>query len=151
MRINYTTYDIRLEQDSVNAENFPDIMILSRSDEVHPFEYGRIISIFHVDVVHNTETSTSTSPVSKEVLWVRWFKRDPSYVAGFEKKRLHRLQFLPSSDPAAFGFLDPDEVIRAAHLIPAFKNGPTKKLLRGKSLGRAPEELDDWEYFYVNM
>ncbi|KAF8151063.1 hypothetical protein BJ912DRAFT_1071771 [Pholiota molesta] len=129
MRINYTTYDVRLGQDSINARNHADIMTLSRNDEDHPFEYGRI----------------KGGPVGEMV------QRDTSYQAGFEKKRLHRLQFLPSHDPAAFGFLDPDEVIRAAHLIPAFRYGPTEELLRGESLGRAPGELDDWEYFYVNM
>ncbi|KJA12543.1 hypothetical protein HYPSUDRAFT_118832, partial [Hypholoma sublateritium FD-334 SS-4] len=41
MRINYTTYDVRLGQDSVNARNHADIMVLSRIDEDHPFEYGR--------------------------------------------------------------------------------------------------------------
>lgn len=152
MRINYTTYDVRLGQDSINARNHADIMILSRKDDGHPFEYGRILSVFHVEVIHNTgDIGPSPIPVLKEVLWVRWFKRDASYAAGFEKKRLHRLEFLPSIDPTAFGFLDPDEVIRAAHLIPAFRYGPTKSLLRGESLARAPGEIDDWRYFYVNL
>lgn len=152
MRINYTTYDVRLGQDSVNARNHADIMVLSRTDEDHPFEYGRIISIFHVDVIIKTEEAgVSPIPVSKEVLWVRWYKRDSSYEAGFKKKRLHRLQFLPCDDTAAFGFLDPDEVIRAVHLIPAFRHGKTSNFLPEASLGRAPGELYDWKYFYVNM
>lgn len=150
MRINYTTYDVHLGQDSVNARNHADIMVLSSSDNDHPFEYGRIISIFHVDVIIKS-IGVSPTPVSKEVLWVRWYKRDSSYEAGFKKKRLHRLQFLPCNDPAAFGFLDPDEVIRAVHLIPAFRAGKTSNLFSEESLGRAPGELDDWKYFYVNM
>ncbi|KJA20606.1 hypothetical protein HYPSUDRAFT_141916, partial [Hypholoma sublateritium FD-334 SS-4] len=152
MRINYTTYDIRLGQDSVNARNHADIMVLSRSDEDHPFEYARIISIFHVDVVlKSEEVGFSPIPVPKQVLWVRWYKRDSSHVAGFKRKRLHRLQFLPCNDPAAFGFLDPDEVIRAAHLIPAFRFRKSSNLFSEESLGRAPGELDDWKYSYVNI
>ncbi|KJA13298.1 hypothetical protein HYPSUDRAFT_151749, partial [Hypholoma sublateritium FD-334 SS-4] len=126
-------------------------MVLSRNDDGHPFEYGRIIAIFHADVVHNKKETEQSPPVSKEILWVRWFKRDTSYSAGFKRKHLHRLQFLPSDDPAAFGFLDPDEVIRGTHLIPSFRYGPTEDLLEGESLGRAPGELDDWKYFYVNI
>ncbi|KJA14075.1 hypothetical protein HYPSUDRAFT_107425, partial [Hypholoma sublateritium FD-334 SS-4] len=152
MRINYTTYDVRLGQDSVNARNHADIMVLSSSDKDHPFEYGRIISIFHVDVVIKLDKAVvSPTPVSKEVLWVRWYKRDSSYDAGFKKKRLHRLQFFPCNDPAAFGFLDPDEVIRAVHLIPAFRFGKTSNLFSEESLGRAPGEFEDWKYFYVNI
>jgi hypothetical protein len=85
------------------------------------------------------------------VLWVRRFRHDKSYRAGFKQKCLHRLEFVPSNDDSAFGFLDPDEVIRASHLIPAFHNGPTQEFLSGESFGRAPGELDDYGHFYINM
>ena len=71
--------------------------------------------------------------------------------AGFKQKRLHRLEFISSTDDSAFGFMDPDEVIRASHLIPAFRYGPTVEFLSGESFGRAPEELDDYRYFHINM
>ena len=147
MRVNYTGYDMRQGQDSINSRNHANIMTLSREDTDHPFEYGRVIGIFHVDVGINEGPSRAS--VSKEVLWVRWYRRDSTYRAGFKRKRLHRLAFLPEDDPKAFGFLDPDEVIRAAHLIPAFRHGATEE--RGESLGRAEGEGDDWQYFYVNM
>jgi hypothetical protein len=150
MRINYTTYDVRLGQDAINPRNHADIMTLSRHDDDHTFEYARVIGIFHVDVIHGVEGATQ-HPVSKEVLWVRRFRRDKSYRAGFKEKRLHRLEFLSSADDSAFGFLDPDEVIRASHLIPAFRYGPTEEFLSGESFGRAPGELDDYRYFYINM
>ena len=152
MRINYTTYDVRLGQDAINPRNHADIMTLSRhdDDDDHPFEYARVIGIFHVDVIHGVEGATQ-HPVSKEVLWVRRFRRDKSYRAGFKPKRLHRLEFLSSADAFAFGFLDPDEVIRASHLIPAFRYGRTDEFLSGESFGRAPDELDDYRYFYINM
>ena len=87
----------------------------------------------------------------QEVLWVRWFKVDGHYKAGFAKKHLHHVEFLPSSDPNTFRFLDPDEVIRVTHLIPAFHHGPTEEFLSGLSVGHAEDEVDDWQYFYVNM
>jgi hypothetical protein len=151
MRINYTTYDVRLGQDSINSRNHADIMTLSQHDDDHPFEYARVIGIFHVDVIHNVEGGVAQHPVSKELLWVRRFRRDKSYRAGFKQKRLHRLEFLPSDDDSAFGFLDPDEVIRASHIIPAFRYGGTQDLLYGESFGRAPGESDDYCYFFVNM
>lgn len=82
---------------------------------------------------------------------MRHYKRDKTHRAGFKRKRLHRLQFLPEDDPEAFGFLDPDEVIRGAHLIPAFFYGGTEEYLRGISLARADNAVDDWRFHYVNL
>ncbi|TFY75070.1 hypothetical protein EWM64_g8942 [Hericium alpestre] len=39
-------------------------------------------------------------------------------------------------DAASFGFLDPDDVIREAHLIPAFVHGQTEQ---------------EWDFYYVNI
>jgi hypothetical protein len=148
-RINYTTYDVRRGQDSMNPRTHSDVMTLSRGDDDgHPFSYARILGIFHVEVLHNVPGASSV-PVPIEFLWVRRFRRDVKHKAGFSKKRLHRLEFIPDTDPDAFGFLNPDEVIRGAHIIPAFYYGATDKF--GPSLARAPDELDDWVYFYVNM
>jgi hypothetical protein len=153
LRINYTTYDVRRGQDSLNPRNHADVMMLPRDeDSEHPFEYARILGIFHLDFIHHSPSATSNAPVSMEVLWVRWYCHDATYHAGFKKRRLHRIQFIPETDPsAAFGFLNPDEVIRGAHLIPAFHYGPTEDLLRGETIAREEGEVDDWKYFYVNM
>jgi hypothetical protein len=78
-------------------------------------------------------------------------RHDTNYRAGFQRKRLHRVEFIPSDDPNAFGFLDPDEVVRAAHLIPVFYHGGTESLLQGLSVARDEGEVDDWRYFYVNL
>ena len=101
-------------------------------------------------MIHNVE-GAAQHPVSKEVLWVRRFRHDKSYQAGFKQKCLHRVEFLPSNDNSNFGFLDPDKVIHASHLIPTFCYGATEEFLNGESFGRAPGELDDYRYFYINM
>ncbi|KAJ7503571.1 hypothetical protein B0H11DRAFT_1710596, partial [Mycena galericulata] len=154
LRVNYTTYDVRQGQDSMNPRTRADIMTLSPEDDTsHPFSYARILGVFHVDVVHNIP-GASPVPTSIEVLWVRNFRRDTSFRAGFKAKRLHRLEFLPGTHPDAFGFLNPDEVIRGAHLIPAFHYGRTQDILGGHSLALDNEELDDnkeWRYHYVNL
>ncbi|KAK7020396.1 hypothetical protein R3P38DRAFT_3549619 [Favolaschia claudopus] len=161
-RVNYTTYDVRQGQDSMNPRRQADIMTLApEGDTSHPFSYCRIIGIFHVDVVRNVP-GASKVPTTVEVLWVRRFRRDTSYRAGFKAKRLHRLQFLPGDDPMAFGFVNPDEVIRGAHLIPAFAHGRTNDLLhqeeeedlQWRSLALANEETHkdgEWRFHYVNF
>ncbi|KAG6904686.1 hypothetical protein DXG01_008103, partial [Tephrocybe rancida] len=90
-----------------------------------------------------------SAPTSIEFLWVRWYQRDPTYCAGFKRKRLHRLQYLLDSDPEAYRFLNPDEVIRGAHIIPGFYYGPTEEF--APSVAHATDELDDWVYYYVDF
>jgi hypothetical protein len=128
-------------------------MVLAHEDgdDAFPYWFGRIIGVFHADVVHTGTASKSTEPQQMDFLWVRWFGRDLSYKSGFKAKRLHRLGFLPNDEPGAFAFLDPQEIIRAVHLIPAFAYGRTSSLL-SPSIARQPSENnEDWHYYYVNM
>ncbi|KAJ6523907.1 hypothetical protein DFH09DRAFT_1372332 [Mycena vulgaris] len=57
---------------------------------------------------------------------------------------------MPDSEPDAYGFVDPDEVIRGSHLIPVFAHGPTDPLPY-TSLARKGDKFDDWRYHYVNF
>ena len=155
MRVNYTTYDVRRGQDSLSSRKRSDIMMLSRETDneepSHPFEYARILGIFHVDVVHHIPGENKATTTSIEIIWVRRFRVENAHSAGFKRRRLYRLEFLPSSDPDAFGFVHPDEIIRGTHLIPAFSHGGTDQFLSGVSIARNEDEYDDYRYFYVNM
>jgi hypothetical protein len=155
MRINYTTYDLRRAQDSLNPQTHADIMVLSHESEDepkrHPFWYARILGVFHANIRHMGPRSQNPHVQKMEFLWVRWFGRDLDHRSGWKAKRLHRLGFVSSNDPAAFGFLNPQHVIRAVHLMPAFSYGRTKGLL-GPSIVRQPHEGDeDWVYYYIGM
>lgn len=157
LRVNYTTYDLRREQDTINPLTRADIMVLSHEDErVHPYWYARVVYIFHVMVQHRKNlSSTFSSATRMNVLFVRWFRRDVNYPSGWTEKRLHRLQFFDQENPLdAFGFLDPDCVVRGVHLIPAFAYFRTRDLLGASTARRSPDGDDpdtDWKYFYVNM
>ncbi|KAJ7712525.1 hypothetical protein B0H14DRAFT_679246, partial [Mycena olivaceomarginata] len=153
LRVNYTSYDVHRGQDSMNPRTHADIMMLPPNDtdtvSDHPFYYARILGVFHCDVVYN-DNGTQTPAVPVSFLWVRRFRIDRSFKAGFKRKRLHRIEFMPDDEPDAYGFVDPDEVIRASHLIPAFAHGPTEPVPY-TSLGRKGDEFDDWRYHYVNF
>ncbi len=155
MRRNYTTYDMRRDQDSINPRTHPDI-VLPDDNAQHPFAYARVIKIFHADVRYvgpgATEASRRWSPLY--VLWVRWFELDTSYASGFQHRRLPRLQFVEAnhSDIMPFGFVDPSCVIRASYLMPAFNHGETKHLLGPSTLARRPVDNEaDFLYYYVCM
>ncbi|KAJ6457005.1 hypothetical protein C8R47DRAFT_1248481 [Mycena vitilis] len=154
LRVNYTSYDVRRGQDSMNPRTHADILMLTPDDgtdnsDKHPFSYARVIGVFHVDVIHNIPGASNVA-VSIPFLWVRHFRLDSKFKGGFKRKRLHRIEFIPDSDAGAFGFVNPDEVIRGSHLIPAFAHGPTEAATRA-SLARRKGEFDDWTYHYVNF
>lgn len=113
VRVNYTTYDIRRAQDSLNPWTHADFMVLAHKDgdDAFPYWFGRIIEVFHADIVHTGVASKSIEPQQMDFLWVRWFGRDLSHKSGFKAKCLHRLGFLPDDQPGAFAFLDPQEII----------------------------------------
>ncbi|KAF8833706.1 hypothetical protein BDN67DRAFT_875659, partial [Paxillus ammoniavirescens] len=51
--INYTTYDVRRAQDSVNPlTNHHNIVLLSPEPSIHPFCYARVLGIYHANVIY---------------------------------------------------------------------------------------------------
>ena len=88
-RINFTTYDLRQEQDSINPRTeHQDIMVLTREDasckEYHLYWYTCVIGIFHADVYHIGEKSTTDEPYKMDFLWVHWFGLDESHRGGWK-------------------------------------------------------------------
>ncbi|CDO78069.1 hypothetical protein BN946_scf184708.g3 [Trametes cinnabarina] len=161
LRINYTTYDVRRGQDLVNPSTERcDIMMLA-NEGLHTsdtsdnnttgrlFWYARVLGIYHANIV-DLRNGPLAIPRRMEFLFVRWFGRDPEWKAGWTVRRLDQIGFVPESDPDAFGFVNPGDVIRACHLIPAFAKGRTNLLLGKSKIARPSGACDDWERFYVN-
>ncbi|KAH7908632.1 hypothetical protein BJ138DRAFT_1204895 [Hygrophoropsis aurantiaca] len=151
MRLRYTTYDLREESDFIRLNHQCDIVVPTGETHsgAHPFWYARVLGIYHADVRLLDESKDFRN---LQFLWVRWLGIAHKHEASLRTCRLPKIGFVPSSDPAAFGFLDPNIVIRAAHLIPAFADGRCTHLLPpGKSLARFGDEEDDWMHFYVNI
>jgi hypothetical protein len=154
LRVNYTTYDVRRDQDSMNPRTHCDVMVMSRETgpNSHPFWYARVLGVFHVRVLHTGPAAMNRSVQRMEFLWVRWYGTEPGYRYGFKAARLPKIGFVDDTDNLAFGFLDPSLVLRGCHLIPAFVDGRTMALLKKPdSAARPPGESDDWATFYVNM
>ncbi|KAF9240183.1 hypothetical protein BU15DRAFT_74100 [Melanogaster broomeanus] len=154
MQVNYTTYDVRREQDTINPRTHGDVMVLSRETGpgYHPYWYARVLRVLHARVRHCGADARNLSVQHMEILWVRWYGIVPGHRHGSAVARLPKIGFVPESDLSAFGFLDPSLVIRSCHLIPAFVDGRTTDLLRaGQSDGRRSGEVDDWSTYYVNI
>jgi hypothetical protein len=157
MRVNFTTYDMRRDQDTINPRTHPNVMVLSpeTAPNSHPFWYARVLGIFHLEVIHSGLKSRNGGTQHMEFLWVRWYGTEPGCRSGFKAARLPKIGFVPDSDDYAFGFLDPSLVLRGCHIVPAFAGGRTDSLLSllpGQvTSARDKDETDDWINFYVIM
>ncbi|CDO74660.1 hypothetical protein BN946_scf184832.g4 [Trametes cinnabarina] len=156
LRVNYTTYDMRREQDVINPRTHPNLMVHAQEDRSTPYWYGQLIDIFHAYVRYDGPGATEATRQWQriDILWVRWYENDAGYPSGFQERRLPRLRFVDANDPDSvpFGFVDPHEVIRAAHLMPAFAHGTTGDLLGPSPLARRGQDGDgDYEFYYVGI
>ncbi|KAF8997807.1 hypothetical protein BDZ89DRAFT_1148399 [Hymenopellis radicata] len=137
LRLNYTSYDRRRQQDIINPATKADIMMLAdpADQNTHPYYYARVLSIFHVKRV--TRIRRKISPSGDLV--------DP-----FRPSSLYQVGFADANDPEAFAFVSPDNGLRAVQLVPNFVRRKTNNKLY-KSIARRPSEGDlDWFRFYVN-
>ncbi|KAF9551238.1 hypothetical protein CPC08DRAFT_768761 [Agrocybe pediades] len=155
IRVNYTTYDLRRDYDTINPRVHPYIMCKSpeTTENAHPYWYAAVLGIFRAEIQHVGKNSSNRRTQTVEFLWVRWLGDIQGHKAGRKYGRLPKVTFLPDSHPDAFGFLDPALVIRGCHLMPVFTEGRTTELLRteGATECRPNGELDDWSSFYVGM
>lgn len=163
IKFNYTTYDMRRDQDVLNpGTSHCNIMTLARrgagneaseSDE-HPFLYARVLGIFHVNVVYNGPGMIDYNPQRFDFLWVRWYDLEELAVTGKGTKpkgspfHLDRLAFPSLNAEGAIGFLDPANVLRSCHIIPAFSKG--KRYLDGQGLSKHARDSGDWKNYYVS-
>jgi hypothetical protein len=175
LNVHFTSYEGRRERDIVNPNTSRrDIMCLiapdtsddedasvegakagkeaDTSEEAgsapkHRFCYGRLLGIYHVNVIYSGRGSLDRRPRRFDLLWVRWFEE----IGGpnsWSDGQLDRLRFYPLHSPDAVGFLDPSHVLRACHLISRFS--------LGKVEGHAPEYSriakadEDWVEYLVN-
>ena len=61
---------------------------------------------------------------------------------------------MDSDADGAFGFIDPDDILRATFLMPAFDHGTTNEYLPPSRLARRRPDDDidlDYRFYYVSM
>lgn len=149
LRINYTTYDIRRAEDILNPNSeHRDILMLHRQDSEHDrslFYYARIIGVYHANVQYIGPGMRDYSPRRIDFLHVRWLERVPQRdLCGLEA-----LRFVETNDLGSFDFVDPADVLRGCHLLPAFRHGKLHGELH-RELSPIARDSEDWKYYYVN-
>ncbi|KAI5992629.1 hypothetical protein EDC04DRAFT_2872767 [Pisolithus marmoratus] len=134
LRVNYTTYNVRCRQDILNlTTNHHDIMMLASPENMnechHHFCYACIIGIYHANVQYIGSGLSDYLPCQLDFF-------------------LDVLRFPPMNDHDTFDFIDPADILRGCHLIPAFAKGRSHPDCT--SLSPIAKDSDDWNYYYVN-
>ena len=152
LRINYTTYDLRRETDTINPRtDHRNITLLAQDDHSsaisHPFCYACVLGVYHANVIFTGPESRDYQSRRLEFLWVHWFEL-LKVSSGWERCTLDKGRFMPLHQADAFGFVDPADVLRCCHLIPAFADG--RQHLDSITMSQNSHDTNDWEYHYIN-
>lgn len=129
-RFNFTTYDVRHGVDIINpGTSCCNVMLLAdTTDEPpnqhqHHFLYARVIGTYHANVIYTGPGSRDFEARRLDFLWVRWFEVVDPASSGWHSSRLDSIRFPPINGQDAFGFVDPKDVLRGCHILPAFAKG----------------------------
>ena len=149
LKVNYTTYDVRRSQDVIKSHW--NIMMLASDDDEnggHRFLYARVLGVYHANVIYTGSGMLDYSSRRFDFLWVRWYQCSTARSPRWEDRKLDMVRFLPMANEHAFGFLDPKDVLRGCHIMPAFAYD---KLHRdGISMSKCANDGNDWSEYYVN-
>jgi hypothetical protein len=114
----------------------------------HPFLYARVLGIFHANVIYRGGRVSDYTARRVEFLWVRWFVYDENRSVRWDECRLDSVHLPPMATEGAFGFVDPHDVLRSCHIIPAFAGGRVHS--DGVGLSRIARDAEDWSHYCVN-
>jgi hypothetical protein len=113
----------------------------------HHFLYARVLGAYHANVIYTGPGMRSYGAHRLDFLWVRWFEVIDSASSGWSVSRLDSIRFPPMNRKDSFGFVDPKDVLRGCHILPAFAKG--KRQANGVGISRCAKDSKDYNYYYV--
>jgi hypothetical protein len=130
LRINYTTYDVRRGTDIIkpgtsrcNVMLLADHTASSDPTKLHHFLYGRVLGAYHANVIYTGPGMQDYEARRFDFLWVRWYEVVDPGSSGWSNSTLDSVRFPPLHENDSFGFVDPNDVLRGCHILPAFAKG----------------------------
>lgn len=151
IEFNYTTYDVQRSGDVIRPRtNLADIMLLADDESAEGdgrFLYARVLGAYHANVRYVGPSQVDSKYRRIDFLWVRWYEWVNRDKSGWDNFTLQALSFPPVHGDHSFGFVDPHDVLRAAHIMPAFAHGRRREGDIG--LSDLARDSDDWKLYYV--
>ena len=152
IRFHYTTYDVRRGTDIINAGTSRcNVMLLANDADgpssPHHFLYARVLGAYHTNVIYVGPGMRDHEPRRFDFLWVRWFEVVDPASSGWSNSTLDVVRFPPMHRNGSFGFVDPQDVLRGCHILPAFAKG--RRQADGVSVSRCAKDGTDYHMYYV--
>ena len=120
----------------------------SPDDEHVSYRYARVLGVYHANVIFLGSGMVDYTPIRMEFLWVRWYELVSGRHLPWTARKLDRVRFPPLADDGSFGFIDPSDVLRGCHIVPAFSQG--KRHPDGKGVSLLAKDANDWKEYYLN-
>jgi hypothetical protein len=155
IRFHFTTYDVQRGTDIVNpGTSHCNIMLLADdaegsiiSSNPHHFLYARVLGAYHVNVIYTGPGMHDFEARRFDFLWVRWFEVVNPGSSGRSTSKLDSVCFPPMNENHSFGFVDPKDVLRGCHILPAFAQGKRQK--NGFGISRCAKDGKDYNQYFV--
>ncbi|KAJ3538377.1 hypothetical protein NMY22_g5192 [Coprinellus aureogranulatus] len=161
LEVPYITDDCRQDIDTINPRTSRrDFMCLPACDKPESsatgttdeegYIYGRVLGIFHANVIYRGAGALDYRRRRFDFLWVRWFMPIAAYP--WSSKRLDRVKLAPVAEAGSCDFIDPANILRAAHIIPRFAMGRlhSDEDVKRSIFSKAAQDGGDWKEYYVN-
>ncbi|KAI0054668.1 hypothetical protein BV25DRAFT_1816733, partial [Artomyces pyxidatus] len=146
MYFHFTTYDVKRGTDLINpGTSRHNIMLLDDGTSGHHFVYARVLGVYHTNVVYTGQDTLDYEPRRLDFLWVRWYDVINPDSSGWDG--LDFVSFPPVEETDAFGFVDPNDVLRGCHIVPDFASG--KRRDDGAGLSGFAKDGEDYNRYYI--
>jgi hypothetical protein len=79
VQFNYTMYNVCQAQDIVNPHTpHCNVMVLCSDSDLrlnsHRFMYGKVLGVYHINVIYIGAAMVNFTPLQMEFLWVCWYE-----------------------------------------------------------------------------
>ncbi|KAF8832974.1 hypothetical protein BDN67DRAFT_986337, partial [Paxillus ammoniavirescens] len=112
-----------------------------------PFCYARVLGVYHTNIIYNGPDARDYQSSHLKFLWVRWLElMGPP--TGYEHCALDTARFVSMANADVCSFVDPADMLRCCHLIPAFADG--QLLPDSITTSLRAWDSDDWKHYYIN-
>ena len=146
---------LRKDDDSTNDDGID----VEAPAPARRFIYGRLLGVFHANVVYGGPGMLDHRPWRFDLLWVRWYEpTEPTSQADsstvWSTRRLETYSLMPLSNPEACNFINPADVVRAAHIIPQFSAGKCYEDHKDQTrrlFSKWAGDCDEWNEYCVNV
>ena len=157
VRFHFTTYDVQRGTDIVNSgTSHCNVMLLADdaegsviSSNPHHFLYARVIGGYHANVIYTGPGMCDFEARRFDFLWVRWFEVVNPGSAGWSASKLDSVRFPPMNKNYSFSFVDPKDVLRGCHILPAFAKGKQHK--DGIGISHCAKDGNDYNQYFVGQ